>query len=353
MKKKYRRQISLVLALVMLTVLSPVPVRAQENVADEDGWVNFLLICNEGMSNRGGNVGNTCMAVAMNENTGKIRLMMFTWDTFVKYEGYDIPQKLDMAYRNNGPEETVKVFNQNFDMGIELFMSLNYLNLATLIDDYGGVTVDVSRAERNALNSMVASKKENIQALQDANLLDQLMVELLAKEYYLSEFGPDTHLNGLQAVGYGWLQYDSVYNCCIREVEVIANLFRSVSSTLADEVVLYTDEVEKPDIHDSRRVVNLDHLTEEDLEFMNTAISPIFETSYNNLTENVIISIALAFARISFLASKQGVDIMDQLEYKVLPLEAQQPYDNVAGTEGHLIDYEANSKAMKEFLYRE
>ena len=50
----------------------------------EKGWVDFYLMCNEGMSNRGGNSGNTSMVVAMNEHTGTIRLMMFAWDTFVE-----------------------------------------------------------------------------------------------------------------------------------------------------------------------------------------------------------------------------------------------------------------------------
>ena len=123
--------------------------------ADSD-WVTFLLMCNEGMNNTGSNVGNTLMGVSVNSNSGKVRLMMVTWDTFIEYEGYDVPQLIDMPYRNNGPEEAVKVFDANFDTHIDRFMSLNFLNLAHLIDTYGGVNVDISRAERNALNGLVA-----------------------------------------------------------------------------------------------------------------------------------------------------------------------------------------------------
>ena len=319
--------------------------------AQEKGWVDFYLICNEGMSNRGGNSGNTSMVVAMNELTGTIRLMMFAWDTFVEYEGYDLPQRLDMAYRNSGPEETVKVFNANFDLGVEKFLSLNYLNLATLMDDYGGVEVEVSRAERNALNQMVASKKENIQAEEDANLLDQIVVEMLAKKYYLNEFGPDTHLNGLQAVGFGWLQYDSVYNCCEREVEVIAALFRSVGHTLSEEVLFYNNAAGVPEVEDHRRLINLDDVTEEDMTFLRGAISPIFNTSYHNLTEEEIGTITLAISKTYYEASRQGVNILDQIETTIFPLEVHDPYDQVAGTEGHLVDRDANSKSMRAFLY--
>ena len=319
--------------------------------AVEKGWVDFYLMCNEGMSNRGGNSGNTSMVVAMNEHTGTIRLMMFAWDTFVEYEGYDLPQRLDMAYRNSGPEETVKVFNANFDLGVEKFLSLNYLNLATLIDDYGGVDVEISRAERNAINNMVASKKENIKAEEDANLLDQIVVEMLAKKYYLNEFGPETHLNGLQAVGFGWLQYDSVYNCCEREVEVIAALFRSVGHTLSEEVLFFNNDTGRPEVADHRRLINLDDVTEEDMKFLRGAISPIFETSYHNLTEEEIETITLAIAKTYYKAAKQGVNILDQIKTTIFPLEVHDPYDQVAGTEGHLVDYDENSKAMRAFLY--
>ena len=322
------------------------------DTSKQDDWVNFYLMCNEGMSNEGGNSGNTMMVIAMNQRTGTIRMMMPTWDTFVNYEGYDYPQRLDMAYRNRGPEESLKVFKANFDIGIDLFMSLNFLNLASLIDAYGGVTVDLTRAERNALNSMVSAKKEDIQALKDSNLLDQIMVELLAKEYYLIDFGPDTKMNGLQAVAYGWLQYDSVYNCCEREMAVVGNLFKQVGNQLHDEVVFYTNDSNgKPDIDDGRRVINLDEITEEDIAFLRQAISPIFDMTYNNLPEEDIVSITLALARVSYLASRQGANILDQMETKVFPLEAKEPLDSVAGAKGHIVDLEANSKAMKEFLY--
>ena len=352
-------RILLALVLVLTLCMAACTAGAEESAgapngiaeADSEGWINFLLICNEGMNNNRGNAGNTIMVVAMNSNTGRIRLMMLTWDTFIQYPGYDVPQKIDMPYRNNGAEETVRVFDANFGMDIHLFMSLNYLNLANLIDSYGGVTLDISRAERNALNEMVASKKETIQAQADAGLMAQQIIEMMADEYYLSEYGPDTKLNGLQAVGYGWLQYDSVYNCCRREVKVIARLFTSVGNAIGEKIVLYTNETGRPDNTDGKRVINLDDMTEDDRIFLRREMDPIFQMSYNNLSEDDIMSISLALARAAYFGSRQGVNIFDNLDFAIFPQEAKQPYDVVAGTEGHLIDYEANAEAMRRFLY--
>ena len=344
-KRMLFKCVALMLALCLL------PVFGLAESAGQDEWVNFLLLCNEGMNNSGGNAGNTVMVVAMNPTTGKIRLMMFAWDTFIDYAGYDLPQKIDMPYRNNGPEETMKVFNDNFGLDIKLYMSLNYLNLASLIDNYGGVDVDISRAERNALNGMVASKKENIQTQADLGLLSQLVMELLADEYYLADYGPDTHLNGLQAVGYGWLQYDSVYNCCMREVRVVAKLFSSVGKFVTENIAFYTDETGYPDDIAGRRAINLDHMTDDDIAFMRRQVAPIFQMAYHNLTEEDIIGISTTLAKVAYAAARHGVNIFDSLQYDVFPLEATQPYDTVAGALGHLVDKEANSEAMKQFLF--
>ena len=248
-------------------------------------------------------------------------------------------------------EEAMKVFNDNFGLNINHYLSLNYLNLASLIDEYGGVNVDLTRAERNALNGMVASKKIRLQEEVGMGLLSQTVIDLLAQQYQLTEFGPGTHLNGLQAVGYGWLQYDSVYNCCERDAEVIASLFHSVGNFMADRVALYTDETGEPENADGKRAINLDNVTDEDYAFLSRLISPIFQMSANNMEEDEIRAITLSLARIALQAQREGVDIFDLLRTTVLPLEATEPYDIVAGTKGHLVDKEANTAAVREFLY--
>ena len=352
-KRSMKATILRLTALVMAMLLLPVFALAEGEADSSDDWVSFFLMCNEGMTNDGSNVGNTMMAISMNPESGDIRLMMFAWDTFVNFEGYDVPQLISMPYRNVGPEGTMDVFNKNVGLDIHNYISLNYLNLATLIDDFGGVNVDISRAERNALNGMVQSKKASIQKQADSGLLSQLMVELLAKEYYLESYGPDTHLNGLQAVGYGWLQYDSVYNCCLRELNVNSDLFESASNTIGAKVVFIDDEADAPEADDDRRVVNLDHMTDEDIEFLLEQVQPIFQRSANNMSQEDIIRIGKALARASYVAAKQGSDIFDSLSTNVFPLEAKNEYDVVAGTKGHLVDYEANGAAMRQFLFGE
>ena len=150
---------ALLLTLCLLPAVAPAEANETETGSD---WISFLLICNEGMNNDKGNAGNTLLVACMNPVHGQIRLMMFTWDTFVNMEGYDVPQKLDMPYRNNGPEEAMKVFNENFGLNINHFLSLNYLNMASLIDEYGGIYVEITPAERDTLLRFCSVRSNSI-----------------------------------------------------------------------------------------------------------------------------------------------------------------------------------------------
>lgn len=349
--KSITRSLKLLIALLLVLCFMTTVVHAENTEQGNSDWISFLLICNEGMNNDKGNAGNTLMVAGMNPTMGQIRLMMFTWDTFVDYEGYDVPQKLDMPYRNNGPEEAMKVFNSNFSLDINHYLSLNYLNLASLIDEYGGVNVEITPAERDAINGMVGSKKIRLQEEVAGGQLSQTVIDLLAQEYYLNDFGPNTHLNGLQAVGFGWLQYDSVYNCCERDAEVVASLFHSTAKFLTDRVALYTDATGKPEDDFGRRAINLDNMTDEDYIFIREMIAPIFQMSDNNMEEDEIKAITLSLARIAYQAEREGTNLMDLIRTTVLPLEATKPYDTVAGQQGHLVNKEANIAAVKEFLY--
>ena len=319
--------------------------------AEENEWITFLLLCNEGMLNDGGDVGNTVMIISINIATGSIKQLIFAWDTFIDYPGFEAMQLLDKPFRVGGPEETMKIFNENFNQNIDFYLSINFLNLASLIDDFGGVTVDVTRAERNALNGMVASKLKYIEAQLQSLMLDEVLYSVMLKSCYLEEYGAETHLNGLQAVGFGWLQYDSVANCCKREAAVIADLFDQVASYISERVTFFSKSDTPPKKTRGKRLIDLDDLTDDDIEYLYMLCSPIFNESYTNLTKDEIENISIALAHDAYNAYQSGEDIFSAIEYKVFPFEVGDPYTKIAGKRGHTIDFAANTLAINHFLY--
>ncbi len=328
------------------------PAEGETPESDTSDWVTFLLICNEGMLNNGGNVGNTVMLFSMSPSLGAVKKISFLWDTFVDYPGYETPQLLDQPFRVGGPEETLKIFNENFGQEITSYLSINFLNLAAVIDTYGGVTLDVSREERNALNGMVASKAESaLTALMNLGA-DETAFNSILEQYYLLDYGPETHLSGIQAVGYGWLQYDSVINCCMREVEVIGQLFFKMRQFVEERAVFYQGKAEMPTEAelDSRRPIDTDAMTDEDKAFLAELLQPVFNKSYHNLTDDQIGSIVEAILRSAYGDPGQRDSTFNVIQLEILPLEYDHERTLIGGYEGTVVDYTANKQALELFL---
>ncbi len=97
-------------------------------------------------------------------------------------------------------------------------------------------------------------------------------------------------------------------------------------------------------------MINLDEISDSDYKYLRDQMDPIFKMSYNNLTEDAISSISIALARVAYQAARQGVDIFEHLQVKILPLEATEEYDIVAGAKGHLVDKKANAAEILNFM---
>ena len=118
----------------------------------------------------------------------KIKVTSFARDSYVYVEGYG-NTKLTHAYIYGGPQLAIKTLNQNFGLNIKDFVTVNFSQLADIIDFLGGVTVNVTEDE---LEVMQAYFEE----------LNNIGVETES----LTETG-DVLLTGGQAVAYSRNRY--------------------------------------------------------------------------------------------------------------------------------------------------
>ena len=84
----------------------------------------------------------------------KIKLTSIARDTYVAIDGHK-KQKLTHAYAFGKSQLAVKTLNQNFGLEITDYVTMNFFELARIIDYIGGVYVDVNDAEFKELNSYV------------------------------------------------------------------------------------------------------------------------------------------------------------------------------------------------------
>lgn len=342
----------LVIWLLLASLLLAAGGMAEELIDEpKDEWITFLLVCNEGMNNDSGNVGNTLMIMSMNPYQGIIKELAFLWDTFIQYPGYETAQLLDQPFRVDGPEESLKLFNENFQQDISSYLSINFLNLAEVIDTFGGVQANITRPERNALNGMVASKAENILTALTSIELDETQFQALVGQYYLSEYGPNTRVSGLQAVGYGWLQYDSIANCCSRQLEVIAELFFQMQRYIEQRTYFYRGDEKPGESAAGKRAVSLDAISVDDHEFLMNLVSPVFDNSYHNLTDEQIWGIIETILYTAYSDEQQKESAYSTVQMAILPLEYENERMRIGGIGGLVVDYEANRDEIEKFLY--
>lgn len=103
-----------------------------------------------------GNRSDTIMIASINLDTCEVRLMSVYRDTYMNL-GNDKYSKCNAAYAAGGPQQAVMMLNMNLDMNITDYVSVGFLGMIDVIDNLGGVQIDVREEEIQHLNNYQAS----------------------------------------------------------------------------------------------------------------------------------------------------------------------------------------------------
>lgn len=167
-----------------------------ENVINED-IINIALF---GIDTRDvdsfSGLSDSIMILSINTVTKKIKIISIMRDTLVPitYNGKTTYAKINSAYSKGGPELAIKTLNQNFDLDISEYATVNFYGMVDIIDAVGGIDAELTKAE-------VVSASKNAYALNAciAEICSNLGVD--PGKYYITTAGQH-HLNGIQAVAY-------------------------------------------------------------------------------------------------------------------------------------------------------
>ena len=101
------------------------------------------------------------LILSIDRKHNKIKLISLARDTCVQIDGHGT-DKLTHAYAYGGPQLAVKTLNQNFGMDIEDFVTVNFAQLASIIDYIGGVVINVTEEERQFINTECFDEQNNL-----------------------------------------------------------------------------------------------------------------------------------------------------------------------------------------------
>lgn len=126
------------------------PIVSSDKGREEDYVTNFLIF---GIEEIGGAKNTDSMIIAsINTKTDKITLTSLMRDTYVSVPGWK-KTKLNAAYAHGGIQLLIDTIEENFYIHIDGYASVNFDSFEKVIDQLGGVSIELSQKEANYLNT--------------------------------------------------------------------------------------------------------------------------------------------------------------------------------------------------------
>ena len=187
-----------------------------------DGITNILLVGTDGEYVEKGNRSDSVMLVTIDSKNKDIKLSSIARDTYVDIPGYS-KEKLTHAYAYEGIDLLKEVFKENFDLDIDKYIAVNFGSFMEIIDEIGGVVVDVPESGLKSINSMIDSCY-NYYSDKDS----------VGEKEYLTEAGTQ-RLNGYQALAFSRIRYtDSAFHREARHREVAESAYKEFAQRGVD-----------------------------------------------------------------------------------------------------------------------
>lgn len=183
--------------------------------------VNVLLI---GVDAREGDTdsrSDTMILVTLDNKNGQIKLTSFLRDSYVEIAGRDRHSKLNSAYFRGGIQMLVDTLELNFGVEIPYYALVDFEIFTTIVDELGGVNVDVT--ERESYYTYHSGK---------------------VKVPVRIEAGEDVLLDGEQALWYSRIRYlDSDFMRTKRQRKVITAIVEKALTKTPAELLTLAETV--------------------------------------------------------------------------------------------------------------
>lgn len=163
---------------------------------------------------------DSTMIVSIDKKDKKIKMISMMRDSYVKIDGHG-RDKLNHAHAYGGPQLTIKTLNQNFGLNIKDFVSVDFGNMADIVNALGGIDINIKADELSEKNPY------NI----NFYIREISGIKKVTKPPTVTKTGMQ-HLNGIQAVAYSRIRStgDGDFDRTERQREVLTQLFNKIKS---------------------------------------------------------------------------------------------------------------------------
>ncbi|WP_243175869.1 LCP family protein [Clostridium sp. NSJ-49] len=120
-----------------------------------EGITNVLLLGVDGIDFDAADQRSDSMIIAtLDSNNKKIKLTSLYRDALVYIPGYG-ENKMNASFSLGGPELVMETIKYNYDINIEKYVMINFVGFEAIIDQIGGIEIDVQEYQLNELNKYI------------------------------------------------------------------------------------------------------------------------------------------------------------------------------------------------------
>lgn len=205
-----RRIVSAILCMILLLTLA-LPAMA----AEEANTFNLLLIGEDASAKAENGRSDAMLLAQITPATGDVKLVSFLRDLYVPVPGHG-KTRLNAAYFYGGEELLKETLTECFGVRIDRTMAVDFATMAGLIDQIGGVELEVTAQEKTELNSILATYCRDEGIPVDGRLLENSGL---------------VKLDGLQALSFSRIRsLDSDFGRVGRQQMVLVGLLKRLTT---------------------------------------------------------------------------------------------------------------------------
>lgn len=152
---------------------------------------NIALFGVDGMNGEGGR-SDSILILTIDKVNNKLKVSSIMRDAYVSIPGHG-KDKITHAYAYGGPQLAIKTLNENFNLDIQEFLTVNFESFPQIIDALGGLDIEITQEEIDA-SININSHIRHLNELNGTN------------SPYINTPGLQ-HLDGTQSLAYARIRY--------------------------------------------------------------------------------------------------------------------------------------------------
>ena len=123
---------------------------------EKEGYTTIALFGGDSREGEleAGTHADTIMIVSIDNDTKEVKLVSVYRDLIVKRPDGKLG-KANSSYFLGGPKQAINMLNQNFDLDIEDYVTVDFTVMADVVDKLGGIEIDVTDAEAQEMNNYI------------------------------------------------------------------------------------------------------------------------------------------------------------------------------------------------------